>query len=144
MNRKPGLLALGVILLAANWSDDTVSMVAVARAQGGCAGGGGRGGMSAMRPTEMANPMTFAMPGYERANVYNRQLQMNETYWRLTTMQQAYEREQQAAAQEAEEARQHKIAMRKERRAAEQAKREAAKAKREALKATQTKVAGKE
>jgi len=92
----------------------------------------------------MASSMTFAMPGYERANVYNRQLQMNEPYLRLAYMQQAYEREQQAAALQAEEARQQKIAVRKERRAADQAKREAAKVKREALRATQTKVAGKE
>jgi protein subunit release factor B len=100
--------------------------------------------MGAMRPTETASAMTFAMPGYERANVYSRQVQMNESYWRLAYMQQVYEREQQAAAREAEEARQQKITLRKERRAAEQAKREAAKSKREALRATQTKIAGKE
>jgi len=139
MNRHLGLLAFGTILLAAPFSIATV-----ARGQGGCAGGGGRGGMRAMRPSEMASSMTFAMPGYERANVYNRQLQMNEPYLRLAYMQQAYEREQQAAALQAEEARQQKIAVRKERRAADQAKREAAKVKREALRATQTKVAGKE
>ena len=138
MKRQLGLLAFGAIVLAATWSTATV-----AHGQGGCAGGG-RGSMSAMRPTEMASSMMFAMPGYERANAYNRQLQMNESYWRLAYLQQTYEREQKAAALAAEEARQQKIAVRKERRAAEQAKREAAKAKREALKATQTKVAGKE